>query len=189
MGGAGIEASDAGIRCLMTQVFMYTTDAIVLKKLDVGEADVLYMFYTRDYGKMRAVASGIRKEGAKLRGHLEPLSYSRIRFVRGKQREKLISASLLNFWDEMRVDSARLSAAHYIAGRIDQECMEGEQDEALWRLVIDSLSVLDRGRVPDGREHAFFQDFEENLSSVLGYGGETKHLKPGIIIPWANWMS
>lgn len=167
---------------------MYTTDAIVLKKIDVGEADVLYMLYTRDYGKMRAVASGIRKEGAKLRGHLEPLSHSRIRFVRGKQSEKLISASLINFWVGARADSACLAAAHYIAGRIDQECMEGEQDEALWRLIIDSFAGLDADSVSGGRERVFFQNFEENLSSVLGYGGGTRNPKPGIITSWVNWM-
>ena len=53
---------------------MYTTEGIILKKIDVGEANALFTIYTKDYGKIRAVAQGVKKEGAKLQGHLEPLA-------------------------------------------------------------------------------------------------------------------
>ncbi|MBI3631166.1 MAG: DNA repair protein RecO [Candidatus Sungbacteria bacterium] len=168
---------------------MYATDAIVLKKLDVGEADVLYMLYARDYGKMRAVAPGIRKSEAKLRGHLEPLSLSRIRFVNGKQREKLIGARLLNFWSGFRADRARLAVAHYVAARIDQECMEGEQDQALWNLLCAHLAFLDAADT-EVNLSAFVSRFEDQLSEVLGYGpGGAERPERAIIGAWANWMN
>ena len=150
---------------------MYTTDAIVLKKIDVGEHDALYMLYTQGYGKMRAVAAGIKKPEAKLRGHLEPLSLSRVRFVAGKNRERLIGASMLNFWSSMREDVHKLSVGHYIASRMDRECMEGQKDEALWNLLEQSFSRLNSHDDFAPVAGAFINDFEHNLQSALGYGG------------------
>ncbi len=149
---------------------MYTTDAIVLKKMDVGEHDALYMLYTHGYGKMRAVASGIKKPEAKLRGHLEPLSLSRVRFVLGKNREKLIGASMLNFWHGIREDVHKLSLAHYIASRIDRECMEGQKDEALWNLLTQNFSLLNGHDNFGNTAGTFINDFERDLQSALGYG-------------------
>lgn len=149
---------------------MHTTDAIVLKKIDVGEADVLYMLYTRDYGKMRGLAGGIKKQEAKLRGHLEPLSLSRVRFVPGRGCERLIGASLMNFWHGIREDARKLAAAHYVASRIDRECMEGDQDSALWKLLTARLEALDAHANFENPEK-FFSDFDSDLREVMGYGG------------------
>ncbi len=149
---------------------MYTTDAIVLKKMDVGEQDALYMLYTRDYGKMRAVAAGIKKQEAKLRGHLEPLSLSRVRFVMGRGREKLIGASLMNFWHGIRANAEKLAAAHYVASRIDRECMEGDRDPALWELLTACFQTLDVQKNFEDPEE-FFSDFDGDLRQVMGYGG------------------
>jgi len=149
---------------------MHTTDAIVLKKMDVGEHDALYMLYTRDYGKMRAVAAGIKKQEAKLRGHLEPLSLSRVRFVLGRGREKLIGASLMNFWHGIRENAGKLAAAHYVVKRIDRECMEGDRDPALWELIVARLEALDVQENFEDPEN-FFSGFDDDLREVMGYGG------------------
>ena len=150
---------------------MHSTEAIVLKKMDVGEHDALYMLYTRDYGKMKAVAAGIKKEGAKLKGHLEPLSMSGVRFVSGKNREKLIAASLMNFWHGLRADEKKLAAAHYVASRIDQECMEGEKDDGLWGLITKNLFTLDTKDILEEELERFLHSFETDLRECLGYGG------------------
>ncbi len=52
----------------------YRYTAIVLGKKEVGETDRLYTFYTREQGKVRVVAKGVRKPEAKLAGQLENLS-------------------------------------------------------------------------------------------------------------------
>ncbi len=150
---------------------MHATEGIVLKKMDVGEHDALYMFYTRDYGKMRAVAAGIKKPEAKLRGHLEVLSLARIRFVAGRRREKLVGAFLVNFWPGVRRDARKLEVAHHMAHRIDLECMEGERDDALWELLARSFCALDADGDFEIAADDFVRRFDDDLRGVLGYGG------------------
>ena len=50
----------------------YRCEALTLKNTPLGESDLIVTFYTRDSGKLRAVAKGARKNSSRLVGHLEP---------------------------------------------------------------------------------------------------------------------
>lgn len=155
-----------------------TTEGIVLKKLDIGEADGLYALYTRDCGKVVARAAGIRKNEAKLRGHLEPLSYTAVRLITGKNGERLIGATLVNFWELMRSKEVNMRLASYVARRVDEQCFPGERDPALWDLMKESFSVLDRedfsesDRDAGGRAERFVREFDAALARCLGHGDD-----------------
>ena len=60
-------------------------EAIVLKHSDFGEADRLLTLYSREQGKLSALAKGARKPGSRKGGHLEP--FSQVRLLLGKGRE------------------------------------------------------------------------------------------------------
>lgn len=151
---------------------MYATDAIVLKKLDIGEADALYALYTKDFGKVVAHAQGVRKNEAKLRGHLEPFSLSAVRLISGRNGEKLIGASLVNFYERMRSRDATLRLASYAAARLNEHCFAGERDDALWNLVSVAFRALDAPAFPEDGEVRFRKEFDENLSLCLGHGSD-----------------
>lgn len=153
---------------------MYSTEGIVLKKLDIGEADALYAIYTEDYGKIKALAQGVRKEEAKLRGHLELLSCSRIQFVIGRGGEKLIGATLINFWSRLRARDASVRLAAAVAADVDAQCFPGERDTEVWYLLSETFAALDREDFSDAQAPALLADFRKRLVACLGYGaGDT----------------
>lgn len=151
---------------------MYATDAIVLKKLDIGEHDALYALYTRDYGKITARAAGIRKNEAKLRGHLETLSFSSVRLIAGKHGEKLIGATLVNFWPHLRERDITMRLASYAARRVDEQCFAGERDPALWDFVYGTFAALNVPDFGDDRAEEFAREFDRGLSRCLGHGDD-----------------
>jgi len=144
---------------------MYTTEGIILKRVATGEADSLFTIYTKDFGKIMALAQGVKKEGAKLKGHLETLSLTNIGFVMGKNGERLTHAILLNYWSAMRADREKLQLAYAISELVDQNTMLGEQDEKLWELLVGAFRFLEYGMVGDN----FLEEFKEKLTAVLGY--------------------
>lgn len=75
---------------------IYTTTGIVLTERPAREADRIYTIFTRDFGLVRASATGVRKDLSKLRGHLEPFSFSSISLVRGREYWRLTSAELID---------------------------------------------------------------------------------------------
>jgi DNA repair protein RecO len=71
---------------------IYTTKGVVLSERPLREVDRVYTIMTRDLGLVRATAIGVRKEGSKLRGNIEPFVLSTISLVRGKEYWRLTSA-------------------------------------------------------------------------------------------------
>ena len=62
---------------------VYKTAAIVLRHRKLGEADKILTLFTPNYGKLDAVAKGVRRPTSKLAGHVEPLTYSSLLLARG----------------------------------------------------------------------------------------------------------
>lgn len=74
---------------------IYTTKGLILSVWPHKEADRIYSILTRDFGLVRAVALGVRKEASKLRGSLEPYSISTISFVKGREFWRITSAQTI----------------------------------------------------------------------------------------------
>lgn len=74
---------------------IYTTKGLILSARPIKEADRVYSILTRDLGLVRAIALGVRKETSKLRGALEPVSFSTISLVKGKEHWRITSGELL----------------------------------------------------------------------------------------------
>lgn len=71
---------------------IYITEGIVLRKLPVGEANVVVSILTRDLGLVRAAARSARVERSKLRYGLEVHTLARFSFVRGRHEWRLVGA-------------------------------------------------------------------------------------------------
>ena len=165
---------------------MYSTDSIILSKTDQGENDALYTLYTREYGKIRALAIGVKKETAKLKGHLEPFTHAHVQFILSRAGERLTSAEMRDPFSEIKENWNKIRAAAYILALIDQHAFEGEHDDLLWQLVVSELEQLKILPGTPNELSVFLRDFERKFLGRLGYGGEwdIRILGEGIQRPW-----
>jgi DNA repair protein RecO (recombination protein O) len=62
----------------------FTTDALVIGSMRYGEADCIVQLYTRDRGRLSAIAKGVRRTKSKTGGRLEPFSLVRASFHTGR---------------------------------------------------------------------------------------------------------
>ena len=81
----------------------YLSEAVVLEKRPIGEADFQVSFYTKKYGKMVARARSARKITSKLSSHLEPGNVVQLRIVEKRGfhvadalKKKKLEASLID---------------------------------------------------------------------------------------------
>ena len=65
-----------------------TTQAIILKRINFGEADRILTAITPEYGKISILAKGVRRSKSKLAGGLELFSVTDIGFINGKSNLK-----------------------------------------------------------------------------------------------------
>jgi len=74
---------------------VYTTKSIILKSVQIGEANKLYFLLTEDFGLIKATAQGIRLLKSKLKGHLQDFYFSKISFVKGKELWRITSSEVI----------------------------------------------------------------------------------------------
>lgn len=73
----------------------YATTGLVLQVRPHRESSRLYTIYTRDFGKIEAVATGSLKISSKLAPHLLPLNEVEIMVAKGKVWDRLAGAKLV----------------------------------------------------------------------------------------------
>lgn len=126
---------------------MHHTRALILRKDEWNEADVLVTALTRDFGKIRLLAQGARKLGAKLQGHLEPGSIAEVSFVIGRNGYRLTTAHLLEFFPDIRASFSKLRALFFVLGALDVNLWEErERAEELFGVVEEALAALEGAR-------------------------------------------
>ncbi|TME36567.1 MAG: DNA repair protein RecO, partial [Chloroflexi bacterium] len=103
----------------MARSRLYRTPAVILKRTDLGEADRIVTFFSRDVGKIRAVAKGVRRTTSRSAGHLEPFTLSDVMFAVGRELDVISQADTLEAFREIREDLELTTHAYYLAEVVD----------------------------------------------------------------------
>ena len=74
----------------------YRDEAVVLRTHKLGEADRIITLLSRDHGKVRAVARGVRRTSSKFGGRLEPFSHVDLQFATGRTLDVITQAVTLH---------------------------------------------------------------------------------------------
>ena len=76
----------------------YTTEAIVLSRFDLGEADRVLTLITPGVGKLKAIAKGVRRPTSRLGGSLEPFAELTVALARGRTFDVVTQVSVGHAW-------------------------------------------------------------------------------------------
>lgn len=154
----------------MTAPRVYQTEAIIIKRTKLGEADRILTLYTPQLGKLKAVAKGTRRPQSKLGGHVELLTHSRLMLARGRNLDIVTQAQTINNFLPIKDSLERISFALYIAELVD--CFTGEhiEDRQLFDLLLDTLHELSQAK----NSEVILRYFELRLLDNLGYRPQLK---------------
>src|ERR1043166_140870 len=98
---------------------VYRSPAIILKRMDLGEADRIVTFYARDVGKVRAVAKGVRRATSRSAGHLEPFTLSDVLFAVGRELDVISQVDTLESFRTIRENLDLTTHAFYLTELVD----------------------------------------------------------------------
>jgi DNA repair protein RecO (recombination protein O) len=122
----------------------YTTEAVVLRSMRLGEADRVLHLYTLDRGRIGAVAKGVRKTSSRVGGRLEPLSHVELVLHQGKSDlQTVTSVQLVRSHQAARDDYYRLSVGLIGAEAMLRLFSEQEANERAFTAVTRFLDALD----------------------------------------------
>ena len=121
---------------------LYKTDAINLKVSSIGEADKLITLFSREYGKIRAVAKGAKRPASKFGGRLEVFTYNNLLLSTGKSLDIISQCETIESFYKLRESSDRLKIGVYFIRLVDLTTEDRQCNEGLFRLLMDSLFLL-----------------------------------------------
>jgi DNA repair protein RecO len=120
-----------------------TTEGIVLKRVNYGEADRIVTFLTPDQGKLAVIAKGARKPKSKLAGGLEVFSVSEISFIKGrKDIDTLTSSRLRKYFGNIVKELARSDVAYNFI-KLTDKATEDNPEPAYFNLLAEAFKALD----------------------------------------------
>ncbi len=131
----------------MTLPRLYRVDALALKHMPLGEADLLVTLFSREEGKLRAAAKGARRPAGKLAGHLEPLTLTRLSLYRGRSLDVISQAQTLDNFTPLKLNLDALSKGLYVAELVEGFGAESSPNEPLLELALAALEAI--GRAPE----------------------------------------
>ena len=122
----------------------YPTEAVVLRSFRLGEADRIVHLYTRERGRIGAVAKGIRKTKSRFGGRLEPLSHVAMQLHQGSgELQTVTGVDLVRAHSAVREDQYRLSVGLIGAEAMLRLFTEQEKNERAFTALTRFLDVLD----------------------------------------------
>ena len=125
---------------------LYKDEGIVLKTIKLGEADRIVTLYTREYGKVRAVAKGIRKTKSRFGARLEPFTRVQLLIYKGRSNlDTITSADILTSFDGVRRDYLKLTSASALVDIVEKITPEREEAADVYDLLHDGLAALTAG--------------------------------------------
>src|SRR3979490_507938 len=133
----------------------YRDQAVVLRKLDYGEADRIFTFLTRTPGKVGAIAKVVRRPEAKLGPSLE--LYSHVDLLLAKGRGELDVVAQVQRMPGLRIagEGERMSHAALIAELSERVCEDRPPVDGVYELAVMALDELARETDPR-RASAYF---------------------------------
>lgn len=123
---------------------LYRDEAVVLRTQKLGEADRIITLLTREHGRVRAVARGVRKTGSRIGARLEPFGHVDVQLHEGRSLDSVsqvesISAHGAALSSDYRAWTAG-SAMLETAERLTPE--EREPSLAQYVLLVSGLRSL-----------------------------------------------
>lgn len=122
----------------------YRFTGIMLRKREVGETDRFYTFFSREQGKVTAIAKGVRKAEAKLASSLETATLSEIMVARTRGAGKITGAVLEESYPAVHRSYDIIREITRFFADVDRLVEPEEKDEALFTLLRSYLDTAER---------------------------------------------
>jgi len=148
---------------------LYKTKGIIIKKSSLGEFDQLITVYTEEFGKILLKGKSVRKNQAKLKGHLELFLNSCLMVAPGRGFDIITGAETIKSFPHLHSNLSSLFASFYLSELIDKLIPEPEKDSQVWKLILRSFQEINQ---QNSNIKIIVNNFENKLLEFLGYGDE-----------------
>jgi DNA repair protein RecO (recombination protein O) len=142
------------------------TRGIVIREVNVGEADKIITVFSQSHGKISASAKGSRRSKSRLIAGTQFLCYSDFVFFKGRELFLTNSCEVIEPFYEIRNDIEKLTYSAHMVELINDIIQENQPSNRVLQLFLNSLFMLAKTK---RNPELISRIFELRLLSVAGY--------------------
>jgi len=120
----------------------------VLRGRNLGEADRILTLFTKEHGKVDAVAKGVRRTKSHFAGRLQFMSEATLTLHRGRNLDVITSAQTLRSHWTAIVEPSAFATAHLLAEMVDAFCELDLAMPEIYDLLVGAIGALGQGPAP-----------------------------------------
>jgi DNA repair protein RecO (recombination protein O) len=144
---------------------LYRTEGIVLKSTEYKDADKIVTIYTKSYGKIQAIAKGVRKTKSKFGSSLEVLTCVVLLIYKGRNIDIISQTEILESFFLSSKEITKFAFAVNCAEVINKLTEEREVNIGLFLLLKEVLHYLKETKDPK----LLNISFKWKVLQILGY--------------------
>lgn len=120
----------------------YKSEGIILRRVDFREQDRLVTCMTKEYGKITARAISVKKEKAKLAGHIEPYTLAELFFAKSKTIDILAGSVIIESHAQIRQSLPHIASVGFFFDILDAFIEPMDQDTQLYAHMKETLQWM-----------------------------------------------
>ena len=140
-----------------------STEGLILKRINFGEADRVVTVLTDRYGKISTIARGVRKITSRRAGNIEVLNRVKLHLFKSRSYT-LTEAESIDTYQKIKGSLTLSTYAFHIMELIDRLVPEEQKNPNIYSLVLETLEFLKKSP-----RQIFIRRFEVKLLSYLGF--------------------
>lgn len=139
-------------------------EGIILRSIDYGESNKIITIFSRELGKVGAVARGAKKPNNRFVSVSQPFTYGYFVCTMGSGLGNLQQGESIEGFRHIKEDLMKTAYAAYIVELLDKGTEEKKSNPYLFELLLQTLRYLNEDYDPDIIKNIF----EIKMLSVLG---------------------
>src|SRR3954451_6795275 len=147
---------------------LYKTEAVIIRRSDLGEADKILTIFTPNFGKLRVVAKGVRKVTSRLAGHVELFTRSQMLLAKARNLDIVTQSETVDAYRPLHDDLSRIAHASYVSELLDAFTPDALENYPVYKLTTVAFALISEDAHPD----RVLRWFELQLLNYMGYAPE-----------------
>jgi DNA repair protein RecO (recombination protein O) len=146
----------------------YNTEALILKSINLKDSDKMYTLLTKDFGKLSAMARGVRKITSRRAGSLDTINHISVSISETQLGHKdIVEVTCINSYKIIKQSLDKSLKAYYLSELVNKTLMEGIDGTHIFRLLTTTLEKIE---TDEKSLETAIANFEVNYMKMLGYG-------------------
>lgn len=142
----------------------FTTEGIILRHVNYGEADRMLTVLTPFKGKITVVAKGVRRITSRRAGNVEPLNRVKLQLFQRQGSPVLTEAESLQTFPKIKSDLSLSTYGSHLAEITERLSAENQPNPRVYQLLMTVLELLETNP-----RQIFIRAYEVKLLTVLGF--------------------